>query len=618
MSDLDSYLDVETPEQIAFSYSLAGVGSRAVAAFIDLIVCVCMFLLCVIGIVALANRVGDSHFKAGDDISESWAIAIIIILQFLIMWGYYVIAEGVFDGQSIGKRVLRLRVVRDGGYAISFGASAIRNLFRAIDGQPFPTYMIAIITGLSNKSTKRLGDIVAGTVVIREHRTPALSEEYGAGQSGVLTSVASSPGNVPILVRPRLSDAEYTLLGRYVQRLGTFTPEAQQALERRLRRQFKTYLSDDGTPPPKDALTRLYAAERTARATSIAQRSDTGLQTEQHAIIAFGLKRWNEFAKTLDKMGRHGLSRLSAPQVSSFVAQYREISTDYARLRTASRGRSVDASFFLARLVGRAHSLVYRQEHGVLRQTGDYIFRTVPAEIRRSWRPIAMAACLLFGPALASYAVIVTHPKLVYTVMPDEMISRARLAASREQHGEGYVTITREQRPVAASAIITNNVKVTYVAFAAGITFGVGTILALVFNGVMLGAGLAVFSMYDVLRVIVAFIVPHGVLELTAICFGAGGGLLIAAGLVLPGARTRREALVENGRRAIALVTGASVLLLVAGSIEGLISPRVWPMAWKLSVSATTAVLLACYVFWGVRRPIKNTAAPSDLPENAL
>lgn len=606
VSDLDAYVEVETPEQIAFSYSLAGIGSRAVAAAVDLILCVVVFVLLAIGIMYLAAKVDGTRLKALNNISDSWAVAIVFLVQFLIVWGYYVIAEGMFDGQSLGKRLLRLRVVRDGGYAVSFGASAIRNLFRAIDAQPFPSYLVAIVSGLSNKSTKRLGDLVAGTVVIREHKIAVLSEYDAGRKEGVR-------GAAPAVARPRLSDEEYALLERYMQRQGTFAPEAQQSLRRQLTRRLGAYLSNNEEARGEEALAQLYAVERGARRSVVAQRSDTGLQSEQHAIIAFGLKRWNEFARRLDRLGRGGLSQLQASQVSTFVAQYREISTDYARLRTASRGRPADASFFLSRLVGRAHSIVYRQRGDVVHQAIEYVFTTVPAEIRRSWRPIVLAACLLFGPAVASYLVLVTHPRLTYTVLPDEMMSRAKLAASREKRGEGYVTIEREARPIAASQIITNNVQVTYVSFAAGITLGIGTIYALVVNGVMLGSVLAVFSLYHVLRVVLAFILPHGVLELTAICFGAGGGLLIAAGILLPGTRTRREALVENGKRAIALVTGASVLLVVAGSIEGLISPRVWPMMWKVGVSALTAVALVYYLSLGARRTKVSTVMQDDV-----
>jgi uncharacterized membrane protein SpoIIM required for sporulation len=96
---------------------------------------------------------------------------------------------------------------------------------------------------------------------------------------------------------------------------------------------------------------------------------------------------------------------------------------------------------------------------------------------------------------------------------------------------------------------------------------------------------------------LVAFVAPHGVLELAAICIAGGAGFLLASGLLLPGPRTRRLALVENSRRAIRLVAGAAMLLVVAGSIEGFVSPiEWWPIDVKLAVSGATLVALYVYL----------------------
>jgi hypothetical protein len=99
---------------------------------------------------------------------------------------------------------------------------------------------------------------------------------------------------------------------------------------------------------------------------------------------------------------------------------------------------------------------------------------------------------------------------------------------------------------------------------------------------------------------LLAFVAPHGVLELFAICVAGGGGFLLAAALLIPGARTRRRALVENGRRAVRLIGASTFLLLVAGTLEGFISPiEWWPLEGKLAVSATTLVLLVSYLRGG-------------------
>jgi uncharacterized membrane protein SpoIIM required for sporulation len=294
--------------------------------------------------------------------------------------------------------------------------------------------------------------------------------------------------------------------------------------------------------------------------------------------------------------------------VSTLVARYREMTTDLARLQTASRGRDNESLFYVSRLVARGHNLLYRQRGRTIPTIFDYITGTVPSEVRRSSRPIALAALLLFGPATAAYTAIVRNPAVASEILPDEMISRATTGSEREKRGEGYVSIPEEIRPVVASRIISNNVTVTYLTFAMGLTAGIGTILMLVFNGVAIGSGVGLFASRGVARLILAFIAPHGVLELSAICIAGGGGLLIAKGIVLPLDRTRRDALVENGKRAIDLIAASTLLLVVAGTLEGLVSPRVWPLSWKLTISGMTALLMLGYLSLG--RRVKAQSVP--------
>ncbi len=114
---------------------------------------------------------------------------------------------------------------------------------------------------------------------------------------------------------------------------------------------------------------------------------------------------------------------------------------------------------------------------------------------------------------------------------------------------------------------------------------------------------IGLYASKGILPLLLAFMAPHGVLELSAICIAAGGGYLLAAAMLLPGNRTRRRALAENGKRAIKLICGSSLFLLVAGSLEGLVSPiPYWPFELKLVVSAATAVFMIAYLGGGRER----------------
>lgn len=587
-SSLDISLDVETPEQIALSYSIAGIGSRGAAAAIDTLITFAMLVGMTAVLLIAAGHVDAKTTKAPP--SSSWVLAFYFIAQFVVMWGYYVIFEGVWDGQTPGKRIMKLRVVRDGGFSVTFGASAVRNLLRVVDA--FGVYLVAIVVALMNTSRKRLGDIVAGTFVVKEERVQVRS-----------ISQQAIPEQHRAMIT-RLTDEEYSVLERYVERRSTLDPERRDAIVVQLARRFTNHLPVDAAP--RGSLVRLYESERDARASGVAARSDTGASREQHAIVALGLKRWNDFATMLDGAYKKRLSRMAPEDVSTLVARYREMTTDLARLQTASRGRNTESLFYVSRLVARGHNLLYRQRGRTLATIFNYMTNTVPAEVRRSWRPIALAGLLLFGPAVAAYTAIVQDPAIASQILPDEMISRATTGSTREKRGEGYVSIPEEIRPVVASRIISNNVTVTYLAFAMGLTGGIGTVVLLVFNGVAIGSGVGLFASRGVAKLILAFIAPHGVLELSAICIAGGGGLLIAKGILLPLNRTRRDALVENGKRAIDLIAASTLLLLVAGTLEGLVSPRVWPLSWKIAVSGITALLMLGYLSLGrrVRAPI--------------
>ena len=248
------------------------------------------------------------------------------------------------------------------------------------------------------------------------------------------------------------------------------------------------------------ALAKLFERERAARSTGVAMRSDTGGRREQHAIVALGVARWNDFSTLLANVRRTGLHRMSAAQVSDFVERYRQITTDLARLQTASRGRTFDATFFVSRLVAGGHAILYRERRDKVTTAIRYLTSDVPREIRRSAGAIALAVALFFIPAAIAYGVVVSRPDLAPRFVSPVMLERATQGEARMRRHEGYVTIPPEERPIAASFIITNNVQISYAAFAFGLTAGLGTVLILIFNGVSLGGGAGIFAAKRSLR----------------------------------------------------------------------------------------------------------------------
>ncbi|HYD53778.1 MAG TPA: stage II sporulation protein M, partial [Gemmatimonadaceae bacterium] len=416
----------------------------------------------------------------------------------------------------------------------------------------------------------------------------------------------------PAVVHTALTEEEFAVLSRFVDRRGDLAAERRDALAAQLAARLEPALDEVAGPTPLARLVRLHAQESAARARGAAARGTTGARREKHALIASRSPRWLAFSSQLARAQRQGLRALGEQEVRELVAEYRDLSADLARLRTASGGAPSEELFYLSRLVSGAHNLLYRRRALSLGDVARALFASAPREVRRSWRPVLLAAVALFLPGAIAYTAVATRPALAAVFIPPSMLDRAEDGVRRARSGEGYITDPQILRPVMASSIIANNVQVSFVAFAGGITAGLGTLLVLLLNGVSLGGVFGLYASKGILSLIIAFVAPHGVLELTAICIAGGAGLLLGSAFVVPGPRTRRRALVENGRRAARLIVAATVLLLVAGLLEGFVSPiEWWPLAWKLSVSALTAVALVLYLRGGREA---RAATPGDAP----
>lgn len=596
---LEQTVDVETPELVLLSYSVAGVGSRVLAALTDYAICAVALVALLVALVAL-----EPGLPSATPGGVSWAAALLILAQFAVLWGYYVLFEGLMDGQTPGKRIHRLRVVREGGFSVTFGVSAVRNLVRLVDMQPVFFYLVGLGSILATRRGQRLGDLVAGTIVVREALRPPIAA--GARPPSALADASEAPA-----LQTALSEDEFRVLDRFVERSANLDPLRRGVLAGQLVDRFRAALAGDGGAP-LTALAALHEREQQARARGISSRGETGAGRERQALIAANLSRWNGFAGQLALAQKRGLRALGEEGVREFVAEYRAVAADLARLRTAAGGRDVDELFHLARLVAGAHNLLYRDRRVPLRASLRFLVTDVPREVRRSAGPIALAATLLFLPALVAGVAVVRTPSLAAEMVPAGMLRRAEDGVRRARNGEGYIDDPQLFRPIMASSIVANNVQVSFAVFAGGITAGLLSAVMLVANGLSLGSVTGLYVSKGIGPLLLAFVAPHGVLELFAICVAGGAGFLLAAALLVPGQRTRRRALAENSRRAIRLVGASTLLLLCAGLIEGLISPiEWWPIEGKLAVSGTTLALLVLYLRQGgARAAVPRTAEP--------
>ncbi len=587
-------ISVETPEHVTLKFELAGLGSRAAAAIYDIVAL--GFIAIAVGV--LFAVVAGGLMSATSGAGGGWVSAGLILLFFGVVWGYFALFEAFSEGRTPGKRRMGIRVVMDTGHPVTFQAAMVRNLVRIVDVQPGFSYVVGILFAAFHPANKRLGDIVAGTIVVRD-RPEDLTLALPA--TGEAEPINAGP--------PRLSDDEFRLLDQFMARY----VELPAAVRDRFAAELAGRLADrfpDRDPRPGTFLMHLHRDERDRRRARTAVRRGAGgaaALASGDRFVALRQPVWERFRERASAAERRGLKNFTGRELTAFAADYRMVAADLARARTYAVDPRVLA--YLERVVSSGHNALYGLR-GVSRlPIGRLLLTELPAAAYRARRYV-LAACLMFVlPGIAGYVLIREQPEVARQVLPDEMIARAEAGLYRQQEGVGYAQSPDPFLPIVASTIIANNVQVAFGAFAFGITAGVGTVFVLVFNGLFFGAILGMFANYGLAGWILTFVAGHGVLELTAIFMAGGAGLLIARALVAPGDLTRRDALVTAGRTAVRVVGAAVCLLLLAGTIEGLLSASGAPAAFKLGVSAASALLVVLY-FEAGRRAAASFSSP--------
>ncbi len=220
---MDRSVDVRTPESIAFTYELAGLGSRFLALAVDQLIQLTIIGALLVGVtLVFGSAPGRRVVEAfSGKVAESIAFALMVTLLFAILIGYFILFETIWNGQTPGKRLLGIRVVRDGGYPIDFGASLIRNLIR-IGEQLLGYYILAAISALASHENKRLGDFAAGTIVVRDARLAAPSQRAPA---------ADEPSYAPTAY---LSGDERAIVKRFLDRRDRLTAQRRAELAAQL------------------------------------------------------------------------------------------------------------------------------------------------------------------------------------------------------------------------------------------------------------------------------------------------------------------------------------------------------------------------------------------------
>lgn len=294
--------------------------------------------------------------------------------------------------------------------------------------------------------------------------------------------------------------------------------------------------------------------------------------------------------EALLKRMQRNLADFSEQDLEELGYLYRTATSDLAIAQRDFPNQQITA--YLNQLVGQAHAQIYRNDpfrwHGL-----RYFYQYTFPQLYRDLLPYTiLAGLLLFGPALIAFFVVWQIPDTIYVIEGPMIQGLVR----EVEKGKLWVDIPPTVRSAASTLILTNNIQVMFLTFAGSITGGLFSAWILISNGLHLGAIFGLLQVHGLSSGLGEFVVAHGFIELSVIILAGGCALYVGDGLIRPRLLTRGQALIQRGRTGVLVILACAPLLVVAGLIEGFISPSGFPWMVKLLVGLSTGIGL--YYYW--------------------
>ncbi|TCS93893.1 stage II sporulation protein M [Hazenella coriacea] len=302
--------------------------------------------------------------------------------------------------------------------------------------------------------------------------------------------------------------------------------------------------------------------------------------------------------------------KLPKAEFDEFTQIYRKTSSHLAYAQTYFPDH--ETTDYLNQLVIRAHNILYGvAKKGYMRRIFTFFSQEFPRLFYERFNFFTISTLIfLVGTVLAFVLTYVDKDYGVY-FLPTEM---ARMEIDTEQ-----IQNRQWDHTVVSTEIMVNNIMVAFKCFTFGILLGIGTVFTLFFNGTMLGGLAALFHLEKEGTFFWAFILPHGVIELFVIMIAGAAGLSLAYRIFVPGDLTRRHALIKEGKVTIKMMIGVVPWFVLAGIIEGFITPAIWPLWTKYGVALITGILLMFYFGWPfIKYGISKDKFDPQLKQNNL
>lgn len=301
-----------------------------------------------------------------------------------------------------------------------------------------------------------------------------------------------------------------------------------------------------------------------------------------------------------DASGPNGLTRLSRDELRELALLYRQVAADLSVLRNDSTA-DVYAQH-VNELLARAHHIIYSGRKTTAITVFRFLRDEYPSIFQRQLGFVLASIAVTLAWGIVGAVITCARPEFMRHFLGPEMI------ATMERH-EMWTKSVVAIKPLASSAIMTNNLSVSFITFAGGIIFGLGTLWCLFTNGMMLGVIGAACHQYGMSLALWSFVAPHGSLELPAILIAGGAGLRLGHAMLFPGALRWKDSVARGGVDAARLVSGIIPMLVVAGTLEGFFSPSGAAVWLKFTVGG---MLFTFLLLW-LLRPVSLAArAPAS------